>query len=327
MRLALQCLAALLCLLPCMHAAAQEKVNRVGLLHFGQQAARPQVLTTWRSELLRVFARNSAELGRRVELVDRYAEGHLDRLPALAREINDAGVDVVIAVGDRVIQTVLAETQSTPVIIVTGVDPVAVGWATSLARPGGRVSGIVLRTPEGDVKRLELLREAFPTARRFGFLAPDYPLLPGTAEQLAQGAAKLGITLTTRTVKGPSDYAAAFAAMREAGTAAVLVAATAQLASDATRVVESATRERLPTICEWDYMARLGCMLSYGHDLTYAQRRVAEYALRILKGANIAELPIEQLDAWKLTVNLRAAAQFGVAVPESVLARADDLIE
>ena len=128
-------------------------------------------------------------------------------------------------------------------------------------------------------------------------------------------------------VDGPAEYAAAFAAMRNEGVAGVVVAATQATASYAPQLATSAARNGLPTICEWDYMARAGCVFGYGHDLAYAQRRVGEYVARILKGAAPAELPVEQSDAWKLTVNLKAAAQLGLTVPQSILVRADEVIE
>jgi len=140
---------------------------------------------------------------------------------------------------------------------------------------------------------------------------------------IARAAAQLDVEVTSHLVDGPAEYAAAFATMRNEGVAGVVVAATQATASYAPQLATSAARNGLPTICEWDYMARAG----YGHDLRYGQRRAGEYVARILKGAAPAELPVEQSDAWKLTVNLKAAAQLGLTVPQSILVRADEVIE
>jgi putative ABC transport system substrate-binding protein len=142
-------------------------------------------------------------------------------------------------------------------------------------------------------------------------------------------ASRLDIELIMRQVARlePTEYVAAFVAMHGEGVAGVLVAASQAWASDAPLVGRVAQEHGLPTICEWDYMARSGCVLAYGHDLTYAQRRAGWYAARILKGAAPADLPVEQPDAWKLTVNLQAAARLGLTIPQSILARADEVIE
>jgi len=130
-----------------------------------------------------------------------------------------------------------------------------------------------------------------------------------------------------RLVEGPAQYGTAFAAMRTDGAAGVVIGANQPLASDSARVVAAAEAEGLPTICEWEYMARDGCVFGFGHDLAYGQRRVGEYVARILKGAAPSELSVERSDAWKLTVNLKAARQIDLIIPPSILARADGVIE
>jgi putative ABC transport system substrate-binding protein len=223
----------------------------------------------------------------------------------------------------------LAATKETPIVMVVGADPVTSGLLTSIARPGGRVTGLAFRTVEVDVKRLELLREAMPNARRFGYLRPPGPIPAYITDLLVDAARRLGIELTMRSVDRleTSAYEATFAAMRDEGVAGVLIASTQVLANDVRRFGPVAQALGLPTICEWDFMARSGCTLAYGHDLNYAHRRVGEYVARILKGAAPADLPVEQPDAWKFTVNSRAAAGVGLIVPPAVLGRADEVIE
>jgi putative ABC transport system substrate-binding protein len=310
-------------------AVAQGKVWRVGLLSNGAPAAPPGQQSTWRSGMLLALDQNGYRLGFNLELVDRYSEGHVDRLPELAREIAAAGIDVVVAVSDPSVRAMLAATQATPIVIVVGGDPVADGFVASMAHPGGRVTGVAFQTFEGDVKRLQLLRDAMPDAHRFGRLGPPGQVPARAAELLTDAASRLAIELTMHEVVRlePAEYAAALVAMRGEGVAGVLIAASQAWGGDASRVAQIALEQGLPTICEWAYMARAGCMLAYGHDLAYAQSRVGWYAARILKGIAPADLPVEQSDAWKLTVNLQAAARLGLNIPYVILGRADEVIE
>ena len=324
MRAPLLCLFLLALAASPQRAAAQEKVWRVGLLSNSPPSS--GVSTSWRDGVLRSLARNGFGLGRNLELVERYSEGRHDRLPHLAREISAEGVDAVVAISDVSVRAVLAATQATPIVMVVGDDPVAAGFVAGFARPGGRVTGIFYQTAEGDAKRLQLLREAIPGARRFGYLGLSYQAV-ARADVMTRAAAQLGVELTMHWIGGPAKYATAFTAMKNENVSGVVVSAAQPLATDAPRVAASAAEHGLPTICEWDYMARAGCVFGYGHDLAFAQRRVGEYVARILKGAVPAELPVERSDAWKLTVNLGAAARLGLEIPPSLLARADEVIE
>jgi putative ABC transport system substrate-binding protein len=308
-------------------AAAQDKVWRVGLLSNGVSAPAGQQ-STWRSGVLLSLEQSGYRLGLNLQLVERYSEGHVDRLPVLGAEIADAGADVVVTVSEVSARAMLAATQATPIVMV-GDDPVASGLVASTARPGGRVTGLAFQTAEGDVKRLQLLREVMPDTRRFGRLGPPGQVNAHAAELLADAASRLDIELTMRQVARlePAEYAAALIAMRGEGVAGVLIASTQAWAGDTSMVGRIALEHGLPTICEWAFQARTGCVLAYGHDLAYAQRRAGWYAARILNGAAPADLPIEQPDAWQLTVNLQGAAQLSLTFPRNILARADEVIE
>jgi len=155
--------------------ASQDKVWRVGLLSAGttQAAGAP---TSWRSGALLSLERNGFREGSNLQLVDRYAAGNVGRLPDLAKEIVAANVDVIIAITDTSVRAVLAVSKATPIVMVVGADPIEAGFVSSLARPGGRVTGITFQTFEGDAKRLQLLREAMPSARRFALLRPPGPV-------------------------------------------------------------------------------------------------------------------------------------------------------
>jgi putative ABC transport system substrate-binding protein len=301
---------------------------RLGVLTPGASAwGRPGAPGSIISTTLPVLAAGGFVEGRNLVLVGRAADGDPSRLPDLARELADERVDVVIAVGGAATSALLAAAPSTPIVMsFAAEDPVEMGYARSLARPGGKVTGIFFRGLETDAKRVELLAEAMPQARRFGFLASP-TLEPARADLLAQTAARLGVELTTRTARGAADYADAFASLKEAGITGVLVQATTVFGGDAPIFSPIAAQHGLATICEWDYMARQGCTIGFGPDVMTLRRRTGDYVLRILKGADPGELPIELPDRFALAVNLRIAAQLGIELPPSFLARADEVIE
>jgi putative ABC transport system substrate-binding protein len=306
--------------------AAQHKTWRVGLLSNSRSVPTLGDKTTWADELLVSLAQEGFHLGANLELVARLSEGEADRLPALARELAAADLDVIVAVSDPSVRAMRAASEATPIVMVVGADPVASGFVGSMARPGGRITGLALQTFQGDVKRLQFLREVFPGSTTFGVLLPPVPY---PTEALEKAAALLNTVLTLRTVPalGRAEYTQAIASMRNEGVSALLVAASQAWFGNSVSLGEVAQEQGLATICEWDFMARAGCVFAYGHDLLYARRRAGWYAARVMKGQAPSDLPVEQPDAWKLTVNLLAAARVGVVVPPSLLARADEVIE
>jgi putative tryptophan/tyrosine transport system substrate-binding protein len=208
--------------------------------------------STWRSELLSSLTQGGYRLRLNLELVDRYSDGDVGRLADLAQEIAAARVDVIVAVSDPAVRAMMAATQKTPIVMVVGNDPVAGGFVTSMARPGDRITGLALQNGEGDVKRLQILSEAMPNARRFGRLGPPGQVPARAAELLTSAAGQLHIE------QNPTGYAAALAAMRGEGVAGVLIASSQAWPSDAPLVGRMAEAVGLPTICEWDYMASVG---------------------------------------------------------------------
>jgi putative ABC transport system substrate-binding protein len=305
-------------------AAAQERVWRLGVLTPGSESGAPGSI---RTTTLPVLAEGGFVEGRNLVVVLRGAAGEPGRLPGLAREIAAERADVVIAVGNLATGAMLAASPATPIVMsFAGDDPVEAGYARSFARPGGKVTGIFFRAFESDAKRLELLAEAMPRARHLGFLAAP-TLEPALAELLARTASRLGVELTTRTAHGRADYANAFAALKATGADGVLVQATTLFGFDAPVFSPLAAAHGMATICEWDFMARQGCVIGFGPDLLALRRRTGDYVVRVLKGAEPGELPIEQPDRFTLAVNLRVAEQLGLELPPSFIARADEVIE
>lgn len=233
-------------------------------------------------------------------------------------------VDVIIAVGILAARAAMTAAPNTPIVLsFSSNDPVKEGYAVSLARPGGMVTGIFFRAIETDAKRLELLSEALPTARVFGFLAAP-TLEPERSEVLARTAAKLGVSLKTIVVQSPADYVSAFEAFHAKGAAGVLVMGTTILSSDAPTFSRLATERGMATICEWDYMARAGCMLGFGPDLIELRRLTGDYVVRIFNGASPAEIPIQLPDRFTLTLNRLIVAKLKLQLSTVFLARVDE---
>jgi putative ABC transport system substrate-binding protein len=253
--------------------------------------------------------------------------GTPERLPALAQELIAGKPDVILAVGGEAIRAAQAATKTVPIVIY-GPDPVRLGFAESISRPGGNVTGVVILATELDGKRLELLHEAIPSARRLAALVhPTSPNRTASDAAMAAVAAAGGFELRLFTAAGAPEYPAAFAAMRRAGAAAVAIVAAPEFYRDAPQLMRLALAARLPSACQWSEMAQAGCLFSYGPSLIEMRRRVAHYIARILNGAAPGSLPVEQPTKFELAVNLKTAAALGITVPQSILLRADQVIE
>jgi putative ABC transport system substrate-binding protein len=257
----------------------------------------------------------------------RYADGKLDRLPGLARELVQLQVDVVVAIATVSAQAAKRATTTIPIVLFPNVDPVAAGLVTSLSKPDGNITGILI-APAGTLagKKLDLLREAVPRATRIAFLTPEDPAIHIQIRETQQAAASLGIELPVTTVRG-GDYGGAFASLAAARPAALLVAASTYFVRDRKQIIELAARHRLPAIYEWPEHVDDGGLMSYGSSLTGTTRRVAVYVDRLFKGARPSELPIEQPAELQLVINLRTARALGLTLPPTLIARADRVIE
>jgi putative ABC transport system substrate-binding protein len=198
---------------------------------------------------------------------------------------------------------------------------------TSLARPGGNVSGVLIAA-DGTLaaKKLELLKEAVPRATRIVFLSPEDPAMQVQIAETRQAAAALGLELSVVTVKG-TDYAGAFAAIAAERAHAVFVGAQTTFMTDRKAIIDLARRHKLSTMWEWPEQVRDGGLMAYGTSLTGVYERVARYIDRIFKGARIGELPIEQPTTFGLVLNQGTARAIGLPVPRALVLRADEVIE
>jgi putative ABC transport system substrate-binding protein len=307
-------------------ARAQQptKIHRIGILTIDSPRD-PANSPTFR--IVPALARLGYVEGRNLEILWRGAAGDVSKLPPLAHELVSAGVELIVAVGTSSIRAAKETTSRIPIVMgYAGDDPVAAGLAASLAKPGGNVTGVSFFGAETDAKRFELLAGAFGQLKHLGQLTPlgfenDRLRL---VEQVARAA---DVELTFIKTSNESDYDKAFADARRTGVRALAIATYPIYNRDRADLAKRALAAGLPTICAVREMAEAGCLMSYGQNNDVLYGRVADYVMRILNGANPAELPIEQTTRFELVINLKTAKALGITMPTSILLRADEVIE
>jgi putative ABC transport system substrate-binding protein len=270
--------------------------------------------------------------GRNVVIEYRDAEGKHERLPALAAELVALKVDVIVAAASN--HLALAAKQATrtlPIVFAAVVDPVASGLVTSLARPGGNVTGASILSSELVGKRLELLTQAIPGVSRVAVL-----WLPGALGERVEkdmlkeadvAARALGVRLQFVEARGPADLDRAFSDMTRARAGAMTVLPSAMFLRERRRLVDLAAEHRLPAVYTVKEYVDAGGLMAYAPNLADVVRRAATYVDRILKGAKPGDLPVEQPTKFELVINLKTARTLGLTIPPSVLARADQVID
>jgi putative ABC transport system substrate-binding protein len=309
-------------------ATAQQtkKIAQIGFLHPGlsEGAPSPQL------EGLRQGLRELGYVeGKNITIEYRFAEGKLERLPALAAELVRLKVDVIVAAGGTpAILAAKNATSAIPIVFPTVGDPVALGIVASLARPGGNITGLTIRNPEFSGKRLELLKEVVPRARRVAVLGQEANTANALDfEEMQPAASALRLELQHIKVRSPNDFESAFSKMTGTVRATGLFLQSSILFFDnRKRIADLTTRSRLPAICDVRELAEAGVLMSYGSDRFELYRRAATYVDKILKGVKPADLPVEQPMKFEFVINLRTAKQIGLTIPANVLARADRVI-
>jgi putative ABC transport system substrate-binding protein len=268
--------------------------------------------------------------GKTVAFVIRTADGRYDRIPDLAAELVSAKVDIIVAVAPTAVRAAKQATSKIPIVMAWwgGPDLVESGVIASFARPGGNVTGVHMLTSALDPKRLELLLQAVPAAKKVavlaqGSLALSEPQLVG----LRKVAPGLGVQLHVFVVGDTQGYEAAFDSMARAGVEALLVPTSPQFTRDRKSIIELAARRRIPAIYEWSAFAGEGGLMGYGPSRAEMDRQAAKLVDKILKGAKPGDLPIEQPTKFDLVINLKTAKAIGLTIPQSLLARADEVIQ
>ena len=301
-------------------AAQPARVPVIGIVRLGTKSRRDNFVASFTQSMHEL----GWEEGRHFRLVVLYAEEQPDRIPALVGELVSRRVDVMVQLGDPAIRAAQQATRAIPIVGMAD-DIVGSQLAASMARPGANTTGVSILASELDVKRLELLHEFVPKARRIGVLVD--PTTVSTQLQLEKAALTLGIEAVTFQAQTRNEIARALDAMPAARIGAVNVLASPILDTARRLLIERLNQARLPAIYQWPETADAGGFLAYGPRQSLAYRHVAGLVNKILRGAQPADLPIEQPTKFTLVVNLKTAKALGLTIPPSLLLRADEVIQ
>ena len=323
-RVFLGCGLALLTLPFAAHAQQPKKVFRIGFLSPVSQAQSSNIYTA--------FVVGLRDLGyvegQNIDIETRWAEGRYGRLADLAAELVSLNPDLIVSTGGEI--TALAvkrATTSIPVVFTASSNVVDLGLVASLARPGGNFTGVSLLTIELNAKRLELLKQTFPKVQRVAVLGnPARPTYSSQLKELQAAAKKYALQLQVLEARSPDDIEPVFPKI-ERGAGALLVASDAMFNAERKRIVDLVSKRRIPAIYEFREFAEAGGLMSYGTSITNVYRRAAAYVDKILKGAKPGDLPVEQPTQFELVINMKTAKALGVRIPQSILLRADKVIE
>jgi ABC-type uncharacterized transport system substrate-binding protein len=268
------------------------------------------------------------EEGKQVVLHVRDAKGDLASAEAAARSLEEQKVDLIFALATSVTLTAKRVTKSVPIVFYVGTDPVSVGLVESFRKPGGRFTGIFGQFTDLTAKRLELLKEMIPKLRRVvTFYSPDNPAVRQSLEIARHTAGQLRIELLERPVTSVEALRAGLQALRPGEADALFPVADAMVVSQEELIIDTVRAKRLPTMVSHKENVARGALASYGENYFALGRLSAKHVQRILLGANPGDLPVEQLDRLQFVVNLKIAKAFGLTIPQSVLVRADEIIE
>ena len=305
--------------------AQQAAMPVIGLLIHGT----PDAFT----DMLGAFRRGLGEIGyvegKNVAIEYRWTQGKLNELPELAADLSRRQVSVIAAPASMASALAAkAATTAIPIVFSTGADPVQTGLVASLNRPGGNVTGVTFMNWELGAKRLGLLRELMPGARRFAVLVdPNDPAAETPTTDLEAAVSAIGVQLEILSVRTNRDIDAAFAIFEQKRADALLVSPQALLLSRRTQILTFAARHAVPAIYAAREWAAAGGLMSYGSSLSDQCLQAGIYTGRVLKGTKPTDLPIQAPTTYKLTINLKTAKALGLDMPATVLARADEVIE
>jgi putative ABC transport system substrate-binding protein len=299
------------------------RIPRIGILFTSSassQSARVEALRRRLRELGYVEGKN-------IVIEYRYAEGKLERLPDLAAELVRLKLDVIVATGSPGGLAAKKATGTIPIVFAAAPDPVGSGLVSSLARPGGNITGLSSMAPDLDGKRLELLKEAFPKVVRVAFLWQSGGTRGNlTFTEMETAAKALGVKLQSLSVRSLDDFEGAFARAKREGAQALITSPSPLINTQQRQVLEFAAKNRLPAMYTTSEFVEAGGLMSYAPNYADLWRRAADFVDKILKGTKPAEIPVEQPMKFEFIINLNAAKQIGVTIPPNVLVRADRVI-
>jgi len=302
-------------------ALAQQSSKRIGILIIGSAVAPKELAFV--SELTRL----GYVEGNNARYDVRGADGDITRLTTLARELVSSKPDVLIGASEAVATALANATAEIPIIITVMGDPIAIGLTNSLSHPSRNVTGFTQSSSTLTAKRLELLRELIPTLRRLAYLNAPGPMIGIFEQQVRNAASVLGITVTTIPVTTEASVSKGFELADREQVQAVMVETSATSVRLSAHIIDECLVRDLPAIHPWSSSVRDGALMSYGPATVENNSGAASYVDRILKGAKVVELPIQEPTDIKLAINLHTARAIGLTIPPAFLARADEVIE
>ena len=266
--------------------------------------------------------------GTNISYAARWADGKTNRLPALATELAGLNVDLIVVIGGPAAQTIKEATSTVPIVILNAGDAVETGLVATLGRPGRNITGLNDQASELSAKRLEILKEAIPKASRIAVLwNEDDRAMTLRYVEVEKAARLLRVAIVPLGVREPDDFDVAFAAMKRERPDALFMVSDALTSLNRRRVIDYAAANRIPAMYEFSSITRDGGLMSYGTNAMDLWRRIAAYADKILKGEKPADLPVEQPTKFELVINLKTAKALGIMIPQSLLLRADEVIQ
>ena len=305
-------------------AQPASKVPRIGFLATNAPAAYPELVEAFRQGLRDLGYVEGQNIG----IEYRWAEGRVERFADYAAELVGLKVDVIVATSSPLALAARNATKTIPIVFVTAADPLGQGLVAAIARPGGNVTGFSLLAPEIVARQLQILKEAVPTASRVAVLsnpANSYTAL--LIKETEAAARSLRIRVRPLAVRGTADLDGAFSAVTKERPSALFVLFDPVLLGHRIRITEFANKNRLPAMYPHKEYAEAGGLIAYGVDLRDNFRRAATSVDKFLKGAKAGDLPVEQPTKFDLVINLKTAQALGLAIPASLLQRADQVIE
>jgi len=305
----------------------QPKIPRIGFIS-GRAAPTPATPDPNGNFLKQELQKLGYTEGKNIRIEFRYAGGNPDRGQELCTELLRLPVDVLVIPFGPAIRSAQVATKTVPIVIILSGDPVAAGYVSTLARPGGNITGVTRLHSDLSGKRLEILKEVLPSITQAGYLFPRSPSSPEAFKQYEDAARALKLRLTLMPIDSQNpNYEAAIQAAVDARVEAIIVRREALFFRDQRRLFELIAKARLPAICEGAEETVAGGLFSYGSSDERAFRRAAVYVDKILRGTKPADLPIEQPMEFELVVNLRTAKALGITIPPTVMVRADRVIQ